>query len=625
MADSPGPHAFRFGPFEVDRKTLELHKNGRKVRLQEKPFQLLILLLERPGEIVTRDELRSRLWPADTFVDFDHSLGTAMGKLRAALGDSAGEPRFIETIPRRGYRFIARVAADPAPASQPAQPTPPPPIRTTPFWMRWPVAAGGVALTLALLILQGNVVGFRDRLVHRRGTQPIHSIAVLPFEDLSQDPSQEYFADGMTEELINSLAQIHSLRVISRTSSVLYKGKHRPLSQIARELNVDSVLEGTLRLSGRRVRVTAQLIQAQQERHLWAESYEHDGGDFLTLQAALAQAIANEIQAKLTSEEAERFSRTRHVSPEAYEAYLKGRYFFNRSSEGDLQRAFASFEQAVQKDPTYAPAYAPLSDCYFRFGNDRLMPGAEAYAKSKDAARKSLSLDDTVAEAHTALARVMFQHDWDHAAADKEFRRAVDLSPSSAPVRTRYALFLIAMGRKEEALAQGRKACVLDPVSRHACGDLGDIYYYAHELDLAISAWRKTLELYPDAASVHFSLARALWKKGNDQEARNECLQAEQLWGADTDALSQYRNAYAKSGMKGIWRKELDLAHYEHPFDFAVLHAQLGETEQAFHWLEKSFAEHEYRMIWLKVNPQLDILHSDPRFRDLVRRVGLPL
>jgi TolB-like protein/DNA-binding winged helix-turn-helix (wHTH) protein/Tfp pilus assembly protein PilF len=644
MAEAAARQVLRFGPFQVDPKAAEVRKNGRKIKLQEKPFQLLVLLLDRAGELVAREALRNELWPADTFVDFDHSLGTAMGKLRLALGDSAADPRFIETVPRRGFRFIARVSVDtwPAPTTpvctEPASAisnTPPDGAgglgrprgqRVTQFWRRWPVALAPLAIApLALLLLLGSMPELRDRLMRRPGTSRIRSIAVLPFENLSQDPAQEYFADGMTDELITSLARISSLRVISRTSSMLYKGSRKPLAQIARELNVDAVLEGSVRRSGSRVRLTAQLIQAPEETHLWADSYEHDGGDLLTLQTVLAHVIANEIEGKAALRQEARPSPVRHVDPEVYEAYLKGRYYWNRSSNGDMQRALDYFEQAIQKDPSYAPPYAWSADCYFRLGADRYLPVSEAYANSRKAALKALANDDSLGEAHMALARVLFQHDWDWASAEREFRRGIELSPSSAPGRMRYAYFLMALGRREEALAQGKAAYALDPASHVASENVAELHYYSRQFDEAIAQWRKTLQLYPDSANVHFSLARVFWKKGLEADSRNECLRAEQLWGADDETLSIYRSAYDRSGMNGFWRKELELAHYDHPFDFAILHAQLSENDQAFEWLEKAYAEREYRMVFLKVHPLLDGLHADPRFRSLVQRVGLPI
>jgi TolB-like protein/DNA-binding winged helix-turn-helix (wHTH) protein/Tfp pilus assembly protein PilF len=644
MAESARRQVVRFGPFQVDLKATELRKNGRKVKLQEKPFQLLVLLLDRAGEVVEREALRNELWPADTFVNFDHSLGTAMGKLRLALGDSAAAPRFIETLPRRGFRFIARVSEDTCPApTTPVSPEPASAIpdrptngaggldrdrgnRVTPLWRRWRVAFAPLAIApLALLLLLGITPELRDRLMRRANTTRIRSIAVLPFENLSRDPAQEYFTDGMTDELITSLARIRSLRVISRTSSMLYKGSRKPLAQIARELNVDAVLEGSVRRSGSRVRLTAQLIRAPEETHLWADSFEHDGGDLLTLQTVLARVIANAIEGTAAFPHEAHLSPARHVDPGVYEAYLKGRYYWNRASNGDMQRARDYFEQAVRKDPNNAPAYAWLADCFFRLGADRYLPASEAYANSRQAALQALANDESLGEAHVALARVLFQYDWDWVAAEREFSRGIELSPSSAPARTRYAYFLMAMGRTDEALAQGEVAYALDPASHVTGENLAELHYYSRQFDEAIAQWRKTLELYPDSANVHFSLARVFWKKGLEADSRHESLRAEQLWGADEKTLSIYRSAYDRSGMSGFWRKELELAHCDHPFDFAILHAQLGENDQAFQWLEKAYAEREYRMVFLKVHPLLDGLHADPRFRSLVQRVGLPI
>src|SRR5438552_8487247 len=313
----PSRGAVRFGVFEVDLRAGELRKQGVKIKLQEQPFHLLQMLLEHPGEIVTREELRGRIWPADTFVDFDQGLNNAIKRLRESLSDSPENPRFIETIPRHGYRFIANLGVTPG---------------------------------------------------------QIKSLAVLPLENLSRDPEQEYFAEGLTEALITTLAKIGELRVVSRTSAMQYKGVHKPLREIARELEVDFVVEGTVLRVGRRVRITAQLIDASRETHLWAESYERDLRDVFALQSEVAQAIAREVHIKLTPQDLAHFAQPHPVDPEAYEAYLKGRYHWNRRSRDGLGKATQHFQQAIAKDPTYAAAYSGLADCLSVLGYRRLVP-----------------------------------------------------------------------------------------------------------------------------------------------------------------------------------------------------------------------------------------------------------
>ncbi|HKW98108.1 MAG TPA: winged helix-turn-helix domain-containing protein [Bryobacteraceae bacterium] len=611
-----------------------MRKHGIRVKLQEKPFQLLVLLLDRAGQVVTREELRQKLWPADTFVDFDHSLGTAMGKLRLALGDSHGRPRYIETVPKRGYKFIAQVTSGEAIVSHGSAGTTIPDERAAENArsqnapprprVKLPAAVWLGVTAVALALAGATVPAVRDRILKTGGAPRIRSIAVLPFENLSHDPEQDYFADGVTDELITSLARIPALRVISRTSSMYYKGKHLPLARIARELNVDGVLEGTLRRSGNRVRLTAQLIHTPEERHIWAQTYEHDAGDLLTLQAVLAEAITNEIKVT-AAPQAEPIVPQQRINPEAYEDYLRARYFWNRSSAGDMQRAMDLFEQAAHKAPDYAPAYTGSADCYFELANDHLLPANEGYAKSKGSALKALAINANLSEAHIALARVLFQREWNWRGAEREFHRGIELSPSSPRARVYYASFLMAMGRSEEAVMEGKRACTLDPVAHSTSRSLGDLFYLSHKFDEAVAAWRRTLELYPDSGSEHLSIARVFWKQGLEREAREELLKAEELWGADGETLAIYRRAYAVGGMRGVWKKELELAHYERPYEFALLHAQIGDRDGAFRWLEKAVADREARIVFLKMTPLLDELHSDPRFQNLIRQVGLPI
>jgi TolB-like protein/DNA-binding winged helix-turn-helix (wHTH) protein len=391
----------RFGIFEVQAG--ELRRQGLKIKLQDQPFQILVMLLERPGEVVAREALQKRLWPADTFVDFDRGLNRAVNKLRKALGDNSESPRFIETLARRGYRFIAPVetagwglpdaqveSAQPGESSQ----------------KRWVAAAAGSLAAILLLCVGLNTGGMRDRLLAGRAQPRIESLAVLPLQNLSSDPAQNYFADGMTDGLITEVARIGSLRVISRTSIMQYKGAHKPLPTIAKELGVDAVVEGTITYSGQKVRITAQLIRASDDRHLWSEKYERDLGDALKLQGEVAQAIAEQIRIKLTPEEHTTFLRKRRVDPQAFEAYVEGSYFGSKVSQDSLNKSVALLTHAIELDPNYAQGYAGLSHSYYVIGMLGLRPAREAYAKAKAAAEKALELDPTVAEAHNTLAEV---------------------------------------------------------------------------------------------------------------------------------------------------------------------------------------------------------------------------
>ena len=387
----------RFGVFEVDLRAGELRKKGLKVKLQEQPLQVLQILLENPGEVVTREELQRRIWPSDTFVDFDHGLYNGIKRLREALGDSADTPHYIETLARRGYRFIGRL--DPGPTCTPS---------------------------------------------------PIRSLAVLPLENLSRDPEQEYFAEGMTEALITTLAKIGELRVVSRTSAMQYKGVHKPLREIARELEVDAIVEGSVPRAGRRVRITAQLIDTAKETHLWAESYERDLRNALALQSEVAQAIAREIRVKLTPVDQARFAEVHPVDPEAYEAYLKGRYHWNRRSAEGLGKAIQYFQQAIAKDPTYPAAYAGLADCLSILGWWSYVSPDDGCGKAKGLAQKALEIDPSSAEAHASLAWATMLYDHNFALAEKEFERAIELNPRYATGHQWFGLYLALMGRYEE-------------------------------------------------------------------------------------------------------------------------------------------------------------------------------
>src|ERR1700677_4555417 len=471
----------RFGTFEVSLQSGEVRKSGLKIRVQQQPLKLLEILLERPGEVITREELRSRVWPNESFGDFDQALNISIGKLRSALGDSAENPRFIETLPKRGYRFIAEVsvvghnahkrgpesAASPPPATGSVTKVQDPGLaisRTGPKRRLWTtlLVIPASALVLSLVIL--SVWLFRSPV---RPPTGIRSLAVLPLDNLSGDASQNYFADGMTDELITDLAQISALRLISRTSVMAYKGARKPLPQIARELNVDAVVEGTVLRSGDQVRITAQLIEASTDKHLWSHSYEGELRDTLALQDRVARAIAEEIQINLTPREQAALKSVRAVNPVAYESYLKGRYFWSKRTADGLKVALAYFNQAIEQDPNYARSYSGLADTYALLGDWQyaVMTPKEAYPKAKTAALKALELDSSLGEVHNSLAFVLDGYDWDLDAGGKEFRRAIELSPGYATAHHWYAWHLALLGRGKEAIAEMEKAKDLDPIS----------------------------------------------------------------------------------------------------------------------------------------------------------------
>jgi TolB-like protein/DNA-binding winged helix-turn-helix (wHTH) protein/Tfp pilus assembly protein PilF len=636
------PGRLRFGIFEADLRTGELRKRGARIRLQEQPFRVLAVLLATPGELVTRDELQARLWAADTFVDFDHGLNKAINKIRAALGDSAESPRFVETVARRGYRFVADVAVvdleprlpdqhapstgDDPPAADDRKPLDVAAQTTVPkgrSWQRALTTAGcGLALTSVIL------VGW---LLHSGGPSPtIRSVAVLPLENLSGDASQEYFADGMTDQLIATLGQISALRVISRTSVMGYKGARKPLPQIARELNVDAVIEGSITRSGGRVRITAQLIEAAVDKHLWAQSYEGDVRDTLALQSRVARAIAEEIRVNVQPKEQAALKNVKALNPDAYEAYLKGRYFWNKRTADGLNKAKAYFDEAVAKAPEYAQAYSGLADTYALLGDWQygVMASSEALPRAKAAAIKALELDDTLGEAHTSLGFVLSGFDWDWSSAEKEFRRAIDLNPGYATAHHWYAWHLSLMGRHGEAIAEMRRARSMDPLSRIINADLAEVLLLAHFYDESLQQSRKTIDIAPEFALAHNQLAEAYLQKHERDDAITEFQKAVQLSDGSPICTANLARAYASSARRadaehlltGLQRRSNP--GYSNAAEIAMVYAALGETAQAMAWLERGYNERFNPGVLLR--PGFDSLRADPRFRDLVHRVGLP-
>jgi TolB-like protein/DNA-binding winged helix-turn-helix (wHTH) protein len=643
---APLPRSVRFGNFELDTRTGELSAESGKIRLQEQPLQILMMLLERRGELVTREELHNALWPGTSFGDLEDSLNHAVRRLREALGDEAERPRYIETLPRRGYRFIGAVqlhhpltpsserrgvVADSSPAVAAGGQGVVEPGR------RWVIAsAAGVILTSMAVILAFNLAGVRDRLLSavgiRHGAVPtkIESLAVLPLENLSGSPEQEYFADGMTEALITDLGKISALRVISRTSVMQYKGTKKPLPEIARELNVDAVLEGTVARSGNRVRITANLLHAPTDRHLWAETYESDLRDVLALQDEIASAIANQIQIKLTPQEQARLARARPVNPEAHEAYLKGCYYWNLRTEDGLKKGIDYFQQAIEKDPGYALAYAGLADSYVVLGERALTAPKEAYPRVKAAAFKALELDETLAEAHAPLGAARYEYDWDWVGAESEFKRAIELNPGYAAAHQWYAEYLSYMGRHNEAIAEIKRARELDPLSLIINAVGGLVSFFARRYDEAIAQCRRTLELNAGFSPARDYLCRAYEQEKLYDEAISECQKGIVLGEGDPGCSGSLARVYAAAGKRPEALKiisnlrELSKQKYVSPYQIAHIYTALGDFDQAFAWLEKAYAARSMALIELKVDPRLDPLRSDPRFQDVLRRMNFP-
>jgi TolB-like protein/DNA-binding winged helix-turn-helix (wHTH) protein/Flp pilus assembly protein TadD len=622
----------RFGRFELDLRTAELQTNGTRIHLQEKPFQILVALLEQPGEMVTREELTRRLWPAGTFVDFDLSLNKAVNRLREVLQDSAEQPRYIETLPRKGYRFIGPlgVAAVAIPSESHKAPSLTHPETSN---KRWPFSANALAAAgVFALALFGFVLA--KRVSSRQSSAPNHigSLAVLPLQNVSGDPSQDYIADGMTDQLITDLGKLPSLRVISRTSVMQYKKVLQPLPQIARELKVDAVVVGTVSRSASQVRITAQLIEAATDRHLWAQSYEGDVRDLLGLQSQVARAIADEIRVNLTPQQQASLKTDKVVDPEAYEDYLKGRYFWNKRTEAGLDKSLDYFQRAIRKDPDYSLAYAGLADSYTMLaaGEYAVLSPAEAVPKAKAAAEKALQLDNALAEAHATLGYLIWSFDWDWQRAESEYQQAIALNPSYATAHHWYSIYLVEVGHFDEAVAEIRKAEALDPLSLIIHSDDGWILYNARRYDEAIEQLSKALEFDPTFASTHWTLGLAYGGKGMSQKAIGEFQKAVELSGSGTVYQAALGREYAVTGER---EKALEILErlsdqskhrYVLPDGPAYIYTALGDHDRALELLAQAYSQRTDVMTLLKVEPRLDALRSDPRFMELLRRVSFP-
>jgi TolB-like protein/DNA-binding winged helix-turn-helix (wHTH) protein/Flp pilus assembly protein TadD len=626
----------RFGAFEADVQSGELTKHGKRIQLQEQPFQLLVTLLEKPGEVVTREELRGRLWPQTT-VDFDHGLNKAISKIREALGDSSGHPRFVETIARRGYRFLADVAVVRNGL-----------LEAGAHDARYLVSSNLPSLVLTaenkngrISNLTRNLLGLGLALVitcsaswvfyHRTHSSPvIRSLAVLPLENLSGDTSQDYFVDGMTDELITRLAQISSLRVISRTSAMAYKNARKPLSAVAKELNVDAVAEGSVLRFGDRVRITAQLIDARSDKHIWADSYDEDIRDALVLQSKVTTAIATQIRAALNPQEQLTLAKSRTVNPEAYEAYLKGRYFWNKRTGQGLRTAIEYFGRAVEIDPRYAEAYSGLADAYAIAGDWKMgvLPPQDAFARATAAAAEALALDDTLSEARTSLALALDLYGWNWVAAEAEYKHAIQLNPGYATAHQWYSWHLFMVGRNTEAMLELKKAENLDPLSLIIKTDIADALCVAHRYDEAVEQSEKALKMDPNFAVGHYERGQALAQKHMNDEAITEFQRAIELGGPSGAFQANLGYTYAVSGRKEEALKIIDNLESRRPqnqsvdADIALIYVGLGNQDEAMVRLNKAYDARFKASILLR--PAFDPLRPDPRFQDLLRRIGLP-
>ncbi|HUE54041.1 MAG TPA: winged helix-turn-helix domain-containing protein [Terriglobales bacterium] len=613
-----------FDRFELDLRSLELRKDGRRIRLQAQPFRLLALLVEQAGEVVTREEVCRTLWQTDTFVDFDHGVAAAVNKIREALGDCPEKPRFIETLPKVGYRFIGQIKRDlplpevaPRPGAQVA---------------KWPakrlqiIGEIGIVVVALLCTLGWKMV--RDRNLTFGRLPQIRSLAVLPLANLSGEADQDYFADGMTEALITDLGKIGSLRVISRTSVMQYKGTKKPLPEIARDLNVDAIIEGTVSRSGNHLRITANLLQASPEKHLWAESYDSEAGDALTVEGQLARAVAHKIQVTLTPKERNLLATPRPVDPEAQDLYFRGGYVVKQGTEEAQKKAIRYFQRAIEKDPGYAAPYAALGTVYALW-----MPGEnsprERMPKAREFALKALSLDNGVLYAHYALGAIALFYDWDWTTAENEFQRELELNPNHVLTHESIARALVTRGKTEEAVAEAKRARRLSPAVADWDYSVW-IFILARRYDLARELAQEEVDLEPNFPWGHFNLAQVYEQDGRAEDGAREFLRADELLGTDPKELEKLNRAMAKDGAKGYWNRKVEnyresaKSGYVPPVLTAMACIRIGDKQCVFEWLEKGFQERDDLMIHLKVEPVFDGLREDPRFQALVHRVGIP-
>src|SRR5437660_8318108 len=633
MSGGSTAQEFHFGEFTLDQSRYRLQRGAHFLRLEKIPMELLILLVQRRGELVSREEIAERLWGKDVFLDVDHGINTAIRKIRVVLRDDPEKPRFVETVVGKGYRFAAPVICNNGDSTQQVQPLPlltqvaSGPVvlsakkRVVSIRLRvlFGVATVLTLLTVILVLNRGSAKGTRQL--------AIRSLAVLPLKNLSGDPTQEYLADGMTEALIGRLSSIHDLRVISRTSAMQFKNTPLSVPEIAKTLHIDAIVEGSVIRDAGRIRVHAQLIRAATDEHFWSEIYDRELRDVLALQSEVAQSIARKVEITLTGEEHAMLTAARSVSPDVYESYLKGRFNKN-NTKAELEQSIVYFEGAIKKDPTFAAAYVGLADAYDSLGTVFVgAPPAEARQKQMSAARKALELDPTIAEAHALLADVL-QRRWQWAEAEAEYRRALDLNPSDSAAHVGFARWLLCQGRADDAVAWARRARDLDPLGSVGTS-IGYILFEARHYDEAIRAMRAVVGVRPEDASAYWYLGFALIANDQPEEAIPVLEKALSVSERSPGVMGVLIRAYAHSGRRSDALRVLEelkkrsQTGYVPAGAFVNAYLGLGDKEQAFAWMERAYQERSNLLQFLKVHPFFDPLRSDPRFANLVRRVGL--
>ncbi|MGE5735784.1 MAG: TPR end-of-group domain-containing protein [Acidobacteriota bacterium] len=639
MSSSASSRILRFGPFETEVQAGELRKRGLKVRLQDQPFQILVMLLERPGELVTRQEIHQKLWPADTFVGFDHGLNNAINRLREALGDSAETPRFIETLPKKGYRFIGQVTGDGPSAQaeyQPPEGTPvakpvpiPGNIEEVPN-ARPRFVVTTLVFCFALALAAIAFLGWRRI---RAGLAPVAGhvmLAVLPFQNLSGDPSQDYFSDGLTEEMIAQLGALSpdQLGVIARTTTMAYKHSSKSVQQIGTELGVGYVLESSVRRDGDQVRISVQLIRVQNQVHVWAHSYDRHISHSIELQEEVAKAVAEQIEVKLSPTYSGR-SEAHPLDAEANEAYLRGRYFWNQFTPEGYRKAITYFEKAIERDPNFAEAYSGVADAYNFLVVTDSIPASEGHPKALEAARRAVFLGGNLAESHVSLASALSRSEWNWSGAEDELKRAIALNPSYSMAHRIYAAVFGSTGRHHEAVQQINEAMRLDPLSLPNNAEVVRTLYYARNYDQAVWQGQKALQLDANYSRTYFWLGRVYSQKGMHREAIAAAEKILESMPDSTLGLTEMAYSLAAAGRQTEARQilgrleERSKSTFVPAYNLAVVHIALKDNQVAMRYMQEAFKNREWPMVVLAEEPRLDPLRKDPRFQEILAKLNL--
>ncbi|HWZ78066.1 MAG TPA: winged helix-turn-helix domain-containing protein [Candidatus Sulfotelmatobacter sp.] len=618
---------FDFGHFRLDSAEGVLLADGHPVPLTPKAYETLVALLENSGHILEKDALLKRIWP-DTFVE-EGTLVQNISTLRKILGEAEEGSAYIETIPRRGYRFVGTVREADFRSGPEEKIVPVPGGRVSRTGIR-SSRLSALALAAAFLLI---VFLVREWIWPATGpAQNKAMLAVLPFQNLTGDSQQEYFSNGLTEEMITQLGDLepNRLGVIARTSAMQYKDTKKSVREVGRELGVDYILEGSVRREGDRVRITAQLIQVKDQTHLWASDYDRNLRDILVLQSDVAGAVAREIKLRLSSNERARLASRPSIDPEAYQLYLKGRYFWNKRSRDGFAEAIGYFQQAIAREPNYAQAYAGLADSYILQGPNDILPAKQVYPQAREAASKALAIDDSMAEPHASLGFVKLLYDWNPAQAELEFRRAIELDSNYPTGHHWYAYDLAAMGRMDEALREIRRAQELDPLSLIINADVAQILFFARRYDEAIAQCQRTIDLDSHFGQAYWYEGLIYEQQGMFDRAIDAFLKQINQQPTDPAKLATIRSAYRLSGMKGFWRNRLQLLerqskeHYVSPYTFAVIYSRMGDKEKALEALRKGYDERYPSMVFLEFEPVFDGIRSDPRYAELLRLILSP-